>query len=172
MRSGRPTGPRCRGPESSSRPSPLTYGRGGVSSPADGAAPARLPVHEVPPRMVKRARGSVRPGQRRPIDRRPASPAAAPTTQRSGGLSDAELARAAELESQLLAEERAAESARKRTAERSTREAAPTRVLAFEDEYAYVARDVKDIVRIAIVLIGLLIALYLIVDVLDVVKVG
>jgi hypothetical protein len=123
--------------------------------------------------MVKRARGSVRPGQRRPIDRRPATPAATPTAPRPGGLSDAELARAAELESQLLAEERAADAARKRTAERSvTREAAPARVLAFEDEYAYVARDVKDIVRIAIVLIGLLVVLYLVVDVMDVVKIG
>jgi dGTP triphosphohydrolase len=126
--------------------------------------------------MVKRARGSVRPGQRRPIDHRPATPAAASAasvTPKPSGLSDAELARAAELEAQLLAEERAAEAARKRTAERApTREMAPGRAMAMEDEYAYVARDVKDIVRIAIILLAILFALYLIIDVFDVVKVG
>ena len=123
--------------------------------------------------MVKRARGSVRPGQRRPIDRRPATPATSSTTPRPSGLSDAELARAAELEAQLLAEEKAAEAARKRTAERApSREMAASRSVSFEDEYAYVARDVRDIVRIAIILMAILFALYLIIDVFDVVKIG
>jgi hypothetical protein len=124
--------------------------------------------------MVKRARGSVRPGQRRPIDRRPAAAtAAASIVSRPGGLSDAELARAAELEAQLLAEERAAEAARRRTAERAAvRDTGATRVLAFEDEYAYVKRDVKDIVRISILLLAVLFVLYLVIDVFGVVKVG
>ncbi|HEY3334427.1 MAG TPA: hypothetical protein VGK16_04245 [Candidatus Limnocylindrales bacterium] len=129
--------------------------------------------------MVKRARGSVRPGQRRPIDRRPATPGAAPAVPtaaaapRPSGLSDAELTRAAELEAQLLAEERAAETARRRTAERApSRELAATRTMRFEDEYAYVARDVRDIVRIAIILLAILFALYLIIDVFGVIKVG
>ena len=137
------------------------------------AAHARPDSHnEVPSRMVKRARGSVRPGQRRPIDRRPATPAAA-ATPKPTGLSEAELARAAELEQQLLAEERAAETARKRTAERaSTREGSAVKTIPFEDEYAYVARDLKDIARIAALLFAILFALYLIIDVFDVVKIG
>jgi hypothetical protein len=130
------------------------------------------PRHEVPFRMVKRARGSVRPGQRRPIDRRSATPAAA-ATPKPVGLSDAELARAAELEQQLLAEERAAENARKRTAERSsTREVAGVKTIPFEDEYAYVSRDLKDIARIAVLLFAILFALYLVIDVFDVVKIA
>ena len=125
--------------------------------------------------MVKRARGSVRPGQRRPIDRRPATAATpgTPGTPKPGGLSEAELARAAELEQQLLAEERAAETARKRTAERSsTREGSAVKVIPFEDEDAYVSRDLKDIARIAALLFAVLFALYLIIDVFDVVKIG
>jgi hypothetical protein len=122
--------------------------------------------------MVKRARGSVRPGQRRPTDRRSATPARA-ATPKPVGLSDAELARAAELEQQLLAEERAAENARKRTAERSsTREVAGVKTIPFEDEYAYVSRDLKDIARIAVLLFAILFALYLVIDVFDVVKIA
>ena len=123
--------------------------------------------------MAKRARGSVRPGQRRSLDRRPATSASAAATPRPTGLSEAELARAEELEQQLLAEERAAENARKRTAERATtREVAGTRTLAFEDEYAYVSRDLKDIARIAILLFAVLFVLYIVIDVMDVVKIG
>jgi hypothetical protein len=123
--------------------------------------------------MAKRARGTVRPGQRRAIDRRPAPATAAATPQRAIGLSEAELARAAELEAQLLAEERAAETARRRTAERATaRETGATRTLAFEEEYAYVARDVKDIVRIAVLLLSILFGLWIVIDVLGVVQIG
>jgi len=137
------------------------------------AAHARPDTHnEVPSRMVKRARGSVRPGQRRPIDRRPASTGTS-ATPRPSGLSEAELARAAELEQQLLAEERAAETARRRTAERSsTREGSAVKVIPFEEEYAYVSRDLKDITRIAILLFAVLFALYLVIDVFDVVTIG
>jgi hypothetical protein len=127
--------------------------------------------------MAKRARGTVRPGQRRPIDRRPLTPgatgAAAAATPRTTGLSEAELARAAELEAQLLAEERSAEVARKRSVERvAVREAAPSRVLAFEDEYAYVAHDVRDIVRIAALLFTVLFGLWILIDVLEVIRIG
>ena len=43
--------------------------------------------------MVKRARGSVRPGQRRPIDRRPATAATpgTPGAPKPGGLSETEI---------------------------------------------------------------------------------
>jgi hypothetical protein len=136
--------------------------------------------------MAKRARGSVRPGQRRRIDRRTASPSAtAPAspatatpaaTPKPAGLSDAELERAAQIEAELLAEEKAAEQARKRTRERTT-----TRVvvatpgsLAVQEakEYAYVARDVKDIVKIASLLLGVLIVLWLLIDVTKIIPLG
>lgn len=132
--------------------------------------------------MVKRARGSVRPGQRRPIDRRPASPgtagAPAAAAPKPSGLSEAELARAAELEAQLLAEEKAAEHARTRTRVRAaTREqvsSGPSGSFAAvaANEYAYVARDVKDIVRIASLLIGILLALWILIDVTAIIPIG
>jgi hypothetical protein len=123
--------------------------------------------------MAKRVRGSVRPGQRRPIDRRPASAASSAAAPKPAGLSDAELARAAELEEQLLAEERAAEDARKRTAQRTVaRDVTPVRAIAIEDEYAYVKRDVRDIVRIAALLLAILFGLYILIDVAGVVHVG
>ena len=141
----------------------------------------------VPP-MAKRSRGSVRPGQRRAIERRPASSASSPSTASASGvtatpapkptgLSDAEIARAAELEAAMLAEERAAEDARRRTKERgATRELGSGTAGSFAAqeaiEYAYVARDVKDIVRIASLLIGILIVLYILIDVLKVFPIG
>lgn len=132
--------------------------------------------------MAKRARGSVRPGQRRRIDRRPASPTAATTTPTPAaapkpvGLSDAELERAAQLEADLLAEEKAAEQSRKRTRERTTtREVVGTGgSLAAQDaaEYAYVARDVKDIVKIASLLLAILLALWILIDVTGIISIG
>jgi hypothetical protein len=131
--------------------------------------------------MAKRARGSVRPGQRRPIDKRPASPAAAASTAaaapRPAGLSDAELERAAQLEAELLAQEKAAEQARTRTRARATREtvvpaAAGSLAVASKNEYAYVGRDVRDIVRIASLLIGILVVLWLVIDVFAIVPLG
>jgi hypothetical protein len=134
--------------------------------------------------MAKRARGSVRPGQRRRIDRRTttaaaaAAPAAVPTpaAPKPAGLSDAEVARAAQIEADLLAEERAAEQARKRTRERTTtRDVVRTGgSLSAQEaaEYAYVARDVKDIVKIASLLLGILIVLWLLIDVTGVIPLG
>ena len=134
--------------------------------------------------MAKRARGSVRPGQRRRIDRRPASPTAATTTPtptpaaapKPAGLSDAELERAAQLEADLLAEEKAAEQSRKRTRERpTTREVVGTGgSLAAQEaaEYAYVARDIKDIVKIASLLLAILLALWILIDVTGIISIG
>lgn len=132
--------------------------------------------------MAKRARGSVRPGQRRPTARRPASAGAPrPTAEaapKSTGLSEAELARAAELEAQMLAAEKAADEARSRSRARAaTREAvspvAPgSLAVKAANEYAYVSRDVKDIVRIASLLIGTLIVLWILIDVTKVIPIG
>lgn len=129
--------------------------------------------------MAKRARGSTRPGQRRPISKRPATstapvPATAAAVPKPAGLTDAELKRAAELEAQLVAEEQAAESARKRSQARSTtaRElSGPVRSLDDAQEYAYVARDLKDILRIAILLLIVLFILYIAIDVMGVFKI-
>ena len=132
--------------------------------------------------MAKRARGSVRPGQRRRVERRTASPAPAPAastsvTPKPAGLSDAELERAAQLEADLLAQEKTAEQARKqRTRDRGTREVTGGRsgslAASAETEYAYVARDVKDILKIAGLLIGVLLILWVLIDVTKVIPIG
>lgn len=131
--------------------------------------------------MAKRVRGSVRPGQRRAIDRRPA-PAASATpasgsgtgsAPRSAGLTEAEEARAAELEQQVLAQERQAQEARSRTRDRASREsyAAGTLAVRAEAEYAYVARDLRDIGRMAILMLVVLLICWVLVDVAKVVKI-
>ena len=132
--------------------------------------------------MAKRVRGSTRPGQRQPIARRPADPPHPRRRLDRGrhararpGLTDAELKRAAELEAQLVAEEQAAEAARRRTQERAVaaREVSSTPAEPLDDaqEYAYVARDLKDIPRIAILLLIVLFALYIAIDVAGVFKI-
>ncbi len=146
-----------------------------------------MPKEAQHPVMAKRVRGSSRPGRRRPIDRRPASasprpafePAAsaAPTpvsAPRPGGLTDAEVQRAAQIEAALLAEERAAESTRRRSQERAVvaRENAGARSIRPEVEYAYVARDIRDIVRIAALLLVVLVALWIAIDVMGLVKIA
>ena len=132
--------------------------------------------------MTKRARGSVRPGQRRPIRRRGAGTAgngaaatpAAAAQRPSSSLTEAEAQRAAELEAQLLAEERAAEAARKRQRERAGREVLAGGGLALraQDEYAYVARDVKRIVRVASILLVILFALWILIEGAGIIPVG
>ena len=130
--------------------------------------------------MAKRSRGSTsRPGQRPPLQRqaaRPANrptaaatPAAAPVTApRPNTLTDAEEARAAELEAAILAEERAAEAARKRSTTSRSVDAAPVRAgsslaVSAAEEYGYVARDVRRIAIVGGGLILVLLALWLVV---------
>ncbi len=117
--------------------------------------------------MAKRARGSHRPGQRPPLQRTSGSSAAAdPTaaanvaatfavTPKSANLTDQEEARAAELEAQILVDERAAEQSRIRSTTR--RRSGPTQIEAIPraslsvsaaEEYAYVGRDVRRITLI------------------------
>ena len=118
--------------------------------------------------MAKRARGSTsRPGQRAPIQRstpRPATPdidlteTALAAYGNESTLTDADIARAAELEAQIVAQERAAEAS---TATARARAYTPTRApstlaQAASDEYAYVARDVRRIALIGGSLIALL----------------
>ena len=130
--------------------------------------------------MAKRARGSVRPGQRRPTARRPVSTSpAAPTASaapRPSGLTDTEAERAAELEAQLLEQERAAEAARTRTRERATRDVVygggGSLAIKAEEEYAYVARDVKQIVRIGSLMLAILFGLWYLIDIAKVFPIG
>jgi len=150
--------------------------------------------------MAKRVRGSsTRPGQRAPLQRRPegarpatdatstqtgvakstsatVSPASGATTtasaaSTSGGLTAAEEARAAALEAEIIAEERAVETRGQRR-ERSRRptqgEAGVTGgaiAMSASQEYAYVARDVRRIVTIGGGLVVFLLGLWVVVAV-------
>jgi hypothetical protein len=139
--------------------------------------------------MAKRQR--TRPGQRsarggrpgtRPAGARPAAARPAGPARPIGALTAAEEARAAELEAQILAEERAAEASRARARERKRSDvaamgAAPGRsregsLLAAraEEEYAYVVRDVRRIARVGGSLVGLLAILFILIDVIGVIR--
>jgi hypothetical protein len=120
--------------------------------------------------MAKRQRGSARPGQRAPLQRgsqpaaQPAAtPAAKPVAATSpGGLSDGELDRAAELEAQIVAEERAAATSMTRGRDRrrsgsdaaaaSRSRTAGSLAVAAEEEYRFVMHDLR---RIAVVFAGI-----------------
>ena len=127
--------------------------------------------------MAKRSRGSTsRPGQRPPLQRQAARPATRPTAAaaapvavpRPETLTDAEEARAAELEASILAEEKAAEAARKRSTPSRSADAAPVRAGsslegAAAQEYAYVARDVRRIAMVGGSMILILLGIWLVV---------
>jgi len=127
--------------------------------------------------MAKRIRGSTRPGHRPRLQRPPQRPAdAAP--RRPGGLTREEETRAAEIEAAILAEERAAQQATRRTRDRDRstettgsrgRDLAPLSVRA-ADEYAYVRRDVIRIVRVGGSLLAILAVLYILIDVAHVIR--
>ena len=136
--------------------------------------------------MAKRTRypgrPAARPGARKPGGApaaRPSGAPSAPSLLRTGGLTDAELERAAQIEAELVAREKAAiaENARRRarsgrvdvaiTADPGT----PLSVRA-SHEYAYVARDVKHIARIAALLFTILIGLWIVIDVAKIVPIG
>jgi hypothetical protein len=144
--------------------------------------------------MAKRSRVTGRPGQRSPIargTRRPSGPGIPPTAppldgsgsitapRRTSGLTGLEEARAAELEAQIVAQEREAESAQRRAKDRArsadlaasrTRDAAPLAVRA-SAEYAYVRRDIRRIVRVAILMLAVVAILYVLINVMRVIQV-
>lgn len=142
--------------------------------------------------MAKRTRGTVRPGQRRPVSRpgtrpagarpagaRPAEATASVPPVRPTALTPDEEARAAELEAAIVAEERAAETAQRRTRERAreadlveprTRQAAPLAVRA-ANEYAYVRRDIVRIARVAALLLIVIAILHVLINVAGVIRV-
>jgi hypothetical protein len=134
--------------------------------------------------MVKRTRGTGRPGQRRRVVRPSSRPAAAPDSRAaldpaatparpSGSLTAAEEQRAQEIEAQIRAEERATEDAERKARDRARttelagpriRDAAPLHVRA-ANEYAYVRRDIVRIVRMAVVLTVIVAVLYILINV-------
>ena len=109
--------------------------------------------------------GAKRPGQG-PAARPGASPAARPTSAgtRIGGLTEAEVERAAQIEKELLAREQAAiaENARRRARTSGrvdvslTGDAGQPLSVRAAHEYAYVARDVRRIVVTGSVMMGIL----------------
>lgn len=114
--------------------------------------------------MAKRSRLGARPGQRRPLQRSAAGARA--TTRPANAVTAEEMARAAELEAQILAEEQIAEESRKSRDRRTKAPADDTAIYSSSSlaeraaqEYGYVQRDLR---RIAIVGGGLLIVLVVI----------
>lgn len=128
--------------------------------------------------MAKRARGPMtRPGQRRPTARPATRPALAAASGPSAGsapsgpasLTAEEEARAAQLEAAIVAQERQAEEARRsRTlrgmAEPVARANSPLAAAA-AGEYAYVARDVRRVVKVGGSLVGLLVIVWVVTQV-------
>jgi hypothetical protein len=125
--------------------------------------------------MAKRTRGSNRPGQRQSA-RSQTQPASRP----SGSLSRDEEARAAELESQIVARERVADNDLARARDRAKTE--PTRsgraggqgLLAARaaKEYDYLVRDIRRIVFVGGMVAAIMAALYVLVDVAHLVTIS
>ena len=132
--------------------------------------------------MAKRARGTTtRPGQRRPTQRPAARPASSgaqggptaitrsevPTTL-PVSLTAEEETRAAELEAAIVAQERRAEASPRRF-QRSVPEvtvrAGSGLATSAANEYAYVARDVRRVAIVGGSLVGLLLGLWVVVQV-------
>ena len=125
--------------------------------------------------MAKRTRYPGRPGGRRPTAK-PAPSASVTSTSsvRAGGLTPAELERAAVLEAELVAREKAAlaeGAARRRIRGRTvdvlvstTRSTEPLSVRA-SHEYAYVARDVRRIGLTAGLMFAILAGIWVLVNV-------
>ena len=131
--------------------------------------------------MAKRTRGSNRPGQRHTDRRSPARPQSRPPVRPAGVLSAAEEARAAELESQIVAQERDAEVGRARARDRSRSSdtsragrAGSQGLLAARaaEEYAYVVRDVRRILVIGGALAATMAVLYVLIDLVHVVTIS
>jgi hypothetical protein len=126
--------------------------------------------------MAKRTRYSgrpaARPGAGRPGPGPAQRPGAAFPTLRTGGLTELEVERAAELEAELVARERSAiaDNARRRARGRGMDVAvggdagAPLSVRAAH-EYAYVARDVRRIIGTAALMLSILAGLWVLVNV-------
>jgi hypothetical protein len=119
--------------------------------------------------MAKRVRGSSpRPGQRRRLQRSttPRATTVTPASTPSTSLTASEEARAAELEAQILAAEKAAETAAspkgrgRRSLEADARPRSGSIATRASEEYAYVSRDVRRLTIIGGSLIVFLFVLW------------
>jgi hypothetical protein len=95
----------------------------------------------------------------------------------AGGLTAAEAARAEQLEAQIRAEERSQESARKAARDRARERvdvtpAASSLAVAASHEYDYVARDIRRIAVVAAILHAVLFAIWILVEVVGVIKIA
>jgi hypothetical protein len=125
--------------------------------------------------MAKRTRGSNRPGQRQS-----ARTQSQPVPRPSSNLSRDEEARAAELESQIVSRERAADTERARARDRAKVEPArPGRaggqgLLAARaaQEYDYLVRDIRRIVLVGGTVAAMMGVLYVLVDIFHVVTIS
>ncbi len=122
--------------------------------------------------MAKRTRYPGRPTGRRPAAKPTAGAAAgAAVTPRTGGLTNTELERAAQLEAELVAREKEAiaDNARRRARARAldgsvaADSSTPLSVRAAH-EYAYVARDVRRIALTATLMFAILAGLWVLVN--------
>lgn len=137
-------------------------------------------------RLVRRDPPKAKPIAAEPVERPQAAPeiitddglgteTGAPLTARGAGLSQAEIDRAAQLEAEMTARERALEAVRRRGAGAAAagREHVdvnqPLSVRA-SHEYDYVARDVRRIILTGSLMVGILAALDILVNVMGVVK--
>jgi hypothetical protein len=99
----------------------------------------------------------------------------APLTARGAGLSQAEIDRAAQLEAEMTARERALEAVRRRSPGATAAGRAHVDVnqplsIRASHEYDYVARDVRRIILTGSLMVGILAALDILVNVMGVVK--
>jgi hypothetical protein len=132
--------------------------------------------------MAKRTRypgrSASKPGARRPGQGPTARPASSPAggassaPSRLGGLTEAEVERAAQIEKELVAREQAAiaENARRRARSGRvdvalTADAGQPLSVRASHEYAYVARDVRRIIVTGSVMMGILAAIWVAVNV-------
>jgi hypothetical protein len=124
--------------------------------------------------MAKRTRGSNRPGQRHADRHSSARPVSRPVSSPVNALSDEEEARAAELESEIVAQERVSDAGRDRARERArSAEVARTGkpvaqgglAVKAAEEYAYVVRDVRRIIGVGGAMVIAMAVLYVLIDV-------
>ena len=131
--------------------------------------------------MAKRTRGSNRPGQRHSERRAPARPQPRPAIRPDEGFSEQDEALAPEVDSQVAAPVRPAESSLARQRDRnkaaeSDRSAIRARnqgLLAAKaaEEYGYVVRDVRRILRVGGVMAAVLAVFFVLIDLIHVIKV-
>jgi hypothetical protein len=137
-------------------------------------------------RIAPKRSAGARPAIDRPAPSRPANTLAdAPepnvlTSERSSGLTELEVQRAAEIEAEMLAQERAEADATRRRGRGRTADVEPLPVaiapgdvnaplsVRMAHEYAYVARDVRRILLTGGLMVAILAVLHILVNVLGV----